>query len=98
MDSLGKRVEKELRRMWSESDTQMIMVVVDEELGKRAQKIDNIIKDTKVDILGMFCYQGPPSKHWIETKGQFWEGWNKACDKISEKLEGLLVESQGQGG
>jgi len=63
-----------------------------EELGKVAQKINKTIEDTKVDMLGMFCYQGPPTKHWIETEGQFWKGWNECCNKILEKLEGLLVE------
>ena len=37
--SLQKKLETELRRMWSESDTQMIMAVVDEELGVVAQRI-----------------------------------------------------------
>ena len=56
---------------------------------QRDRELRNIIEDTKVDVLGMFCYQGPPTKHWIETKGQFWEGWNKGCDKILKRLDGL---------
>jgi hypothetical protein len=54
------------------------------------EEAQRIVKETKVDVLGMFCYQGPPTKHWIETKGQFWEGWNKCCDKISQKFEELF--------
>ena len=45
----------------------------------------------KVSLLEMFCYQGPPTRHWLETKGQFWEGWNACLKKIlgvdSEKKE-----------
>jgi len=48
------------------------------------------LEDSKVSILGMFAYQGPPSKRWIETKGQFWEGWNKGIDKAKEKVLVLL--------
>jgi len=62
-------------------------------LGKVTQKINKTIEDTKVDMLAMFCYQGPPTKHWIETKGQFWMGWNECCNKILENLQGLLVEN-----
>ena len=54
------------------------------------EEAQRIVLENKVDILGMFCYQGPPTKHWIETKGQFWEGWNKCCDKISQKFEELF--------
>ena len=61
-------------------------------VGVVADQTQKITKDTKVDILEMFCYQGPPTKRWIETKGQFWEGWNAGCGKISEKVLGLLVD------
>jgi len=80
---------KEQDRVWARK----VLEIVDEEIGKVAQKINKTIEDTKVDMLGMFCYQGPPTKHWIETKGQFWMGWNEACNKILEKLAGLLVEN-----
>ena len=50
------------------------------------KQLQKSIEDIKVDLLGMFCYQGPPTRHWIETKGQFWKGWNEACDKIIERL------------
>jgi hypothetical protein len=50
------------------------------------------IQKQKVGILEMFCQQGPPTKHWIETKGQFWEGWNKAIDRVLAVLVGEKKE------
>ena len=51
------------------------------------EDIKKIIKDTKVNVLEMFCYQGPPSKNWLKTEGKFWEGWNKGLDKFLETIE-----------
>lgn len=59
-----------------------------------ASSIEEDIKRKKVDLLEMFCQQGPPTKHWIKTKGQFWKGWNEACNQIIPMIrEKLLVGS-----
>jgi hypothetical protein len=44
------------------------------------KQLDDFLLSNDRNLLEMFCQQGPPSKHWIETKGQFWEGW-QACNK-----------------
>ena len=49
--------------------------------------IKKIVENTKVNVLEMFCYQGPPSKNWLKTEGRFWEGWNKALDKVLDSID-----------
>ena len=51
------------------------------------EDIKRIIENTKVDILGAFCYQGPPSKNWLKTEGRFWDGWNTALDKVLDSID-----------
>lgn len=38
-------------------------------------------------VLADFAYQGPPSKHWLQTKGQYWEGYNKRGEEIRKILD-----------
>jgi len=53
----------------------------------REAEIRKTVEDSKVSVLEMFAYQGPPSKNWLKTEGRFWEGWNKALDKVLESIE-----------
>lgn len=63
-------------------------------LGDAEKQLREKLKSSKVSILEMFCYQGPPTKRWIETKGQFWEGWNASLEKIIEKILGVDSEKK----
>ena len=45
------------------------------------------IRAEKKDVLSMFAYQGPPSRHWIDTEGRYYEGWNAAIDKVLAEID-----------
>ena len=53
---------------------------------ERTALIKKITRE-KIDVLSMFAYQGPPSRHWIDTAGRYYEGWNAAIDKILAELD-----------
>ena len=58
------------------------------------KQLDDFLLSNDRTLLEMFCQQGPPSKHWIETKGQFWEGW-QACNKsVKDFFAQELLEAQ----
>lgn len=68
------------------------------------QILDNIREECKDrSVLEMFAYQGPPSKRWIETEGQYWKGYNAKAEKIRKILDGhkisrlTLVDEQTKG-
>ena len=93
--SLNEKIRKLtiFKKELSEAHKNRVLVDRDDVLGLLEgyvavprKQLQKSIEDIKVDLLGMFCYQGPPTRHWIETKGQFWKGWNEACDKIIERL------------
>ena len=64
------------------------------------QLIDTTIKQTlegvrveEKSVLEMFCYQGPPTKRWLETEGEYWNGFNQAVKqqtKLAKEIEGKL--------
>lgn len=82
--ALEKKLEQELCRMWSESDTQMIMTVVDEELGKVAQKIKDEIKECESTIDDLL----KDGSDQLDTVIKFYRG-KIAAYKV---VLGLLVE------
>lgn len=62
--------------------------------GLEGQSIEGLrkqIESLKIEIIGAFQYQGPPSKHWLDTKGKEWEAHNKAIDKVLDLLNARLT-------
>lgn len=51
-------------------------------LAKYLKTLKVKVSSETISVLEMFAYQGPPSKRWIETKGEFYQGWNRAVSKI----------------
>jgi hypothetical protein len=53
----------------------------------RMSEVEKLIQAARISVLAMFAYQGPPSKHWLDTQGKYYEGWNDAIDHILELLK-----------
>ena len=45
------------------------------------------VEALRIDYMAAFAYQGPPSAHWIDTKGKEWEAHNKAIDKVLAEID-----------
>lgn len=45
------------------------------------------IENQKIDILGQFCYQGPPTKGWLKKELPQQKAHNQTIDKILKILD-----------
>ena len=57
------------------------------------ETVEATVRDMTIEkrsMLDMFCYQGPPTKKWLATEGQYWEGYNQYSALQKKKGEEIL--------
>lgn len=59
LPNLKQQIYEELRRMWSENDTEIIMVVIDEKVGGLAEKLEELetVKKMTSEEIHEFLYE-----------------------------------------
>jgi len=88
---LQNKLERELCRMWSESDTQMIMAVVDEELGKVADKIREMFTEDILNKMDKEQDKRLKAKKSVYFPYYVVEVW---LNDLQKEVLGLLVEQK----
>jgi hypothetical protein len=51
------------------------------------KQLSEFLHHNERNLLDMFCQQRPPTKRWIETKGEYWQGWQDCNNKVKETLK-----------
>lgn len=51
------------------------------------KQLSDFLRHNERNLLEMFCQQGPPTKRWIETKGQYWQGWQDCNNEVKKFFE-----------
>jgi hypothetical protein len=58
------------------------------------EQFQDFLRHNDRNVLEMFCQQGPPSKRWIETEGQYWQGWQDCNRKVRESFGETLLSKE----